>query len=541
MRASRDRILTSHAGSLPRPDHLIAANQEREGGGAADEAAFQATLRDAVANVVRRQRAVGIDVPGDGEYGKSMGHRVNYRAWWSYCFNRLGGLELGTTGLYDIPARRSGPGEIVLTSFADRRDRLKFGEAYRDPDSGVSTGPRAALWPVCVGPLTYTGQAAIQADIARLKRALAANGIEEGFMTSIAPGSASRIENRHYKTDEELLYACAEAMREEYKAIVDAGLILQLDDPAVAENWDMVNPEPSVADYQTFSMVRVEALNHALRGLPQDRIRFHLCWGSWHGPHTTDIPMRDIVGVMLAVHAGAYSFEAGNVRHEHEWRVWETVKLPEGKAILPGVVSHATNVVEHPELVAERITRFANLVGRERVIASTDCGLGGRVHPQIVEAQQLARAWTPPRERSLTPIVKATGLEVGGAGTGFFVDRTGFIVAGAQILDGCVKVRARNTVHDAPQAARLVAVDKANDLALLRVASASPLARSGGVPVQNVNLAVQTTRVRSFLEGQQVELEPAPAGRAPGTVDLAERARRLAVLVECVKESPPRI
>ncbi|HEV8141684.1 MAG TPA: cobalamin-independent methionine synthase II family protein [Methylomirabilota bacterium] len=392
MRASRERILTSHAGSLPRPDDLIDANRAREAGGAADEAGFQTRLRAGVADVVRRQKELGVDVPNDGEFGKGMGHRVNYRAWWSYSFNRLGGLELGTTGLYDVPAKRSRPGEVVLTSFADRRDRLKFAAAYADSDSGVSTGPRAALWPVCVGPLTYTGHDAIKTDIANLKVALAAAGVEEGFMTSIAPGSASRIENRHYKTDEEFLFACADAMREEYKVIVDAGLILQLDDPALAENWDMVNPEPSVAEYQKFSMVRVEALNHAIRGLPQDLIRFHLCWGSWHGPHTTDIPMRDIVNVMLAVNAGAFSFEAGNVRHEHEWRVWQDVKLPDGKIILPGVVSHATNVVEHPEVVAERITRFANLVGRERVIASTDCGLGGRVHPQIAWAKLEALA-----------------------------------------------------------------------------------------------------------------------------------------------------
>jgi len=240
---------------------------------------------------------------------------------------------------------------------------------------------------VCVGKLTYTGHEAIKSDIANFKAALQAAGVEEGFMTSIAPGSASRIANRYYKTDEEFLLACADAMREEYKAIVDGGLVLQLDDPAIAENWDMVNPEPTPADYRKFSMIRVEALNHAIKGLPEDRIRFHLCWGSWHGPHTTDIPMREIVEVMLAVKCRAYSFEAGNVRHEHEWKVWQDVKLPDGKLIFPGIVSHATNVVEHPELVAERITRFANLVGRERVIASTDCGLGGRVHPQIAWAK----------------------------------------------------------------------------------------------------------------------------------------------------------
>ena len=176
-------------------------------------------------------------------------------------------------------------------------------------------------------------------------------------------------------------------MREEYKAIIDAGLVLQLDDPSIAENWDMINPAPTPEEYRRFSMVRVEALNHALRGLPMDRIRFHLCWGSWHGPHVTDIPMRDIIDVMLAVNAQAYSFEAGNVRHEHEWKVWQDVKLPDGKIVIPGVVSHATNVVEHPEVVADRIARFAALVGRENVIAGTDCGLGGRVHPDIAWAK----------------------------------------------------------------------------------------------------------------------------------------------------------
>src|SRR5262249_40420440 len=188
----------------------------------------------------------------------------------------------------------------------------------------------------------------------------------------------------------EFVFACADAMREEYKAIIDAGLVLQIDDPAIAENWDQINPEPTVDEYRKFTMVRVEALNHALRGLPQDRIRFHLCWGSWHGPHTTDIAMRDIVEVMLSINAGAYSFEAGNVRHEHEWSVWKDVRLPDDKLILPGVVSHATNVVEHPELVAERIGRFAKLVGRERVIASTDCGLCGRLHPQVACAELAA-------------------------------------------------------------------------------------------------------------------------------------------------------
>jgi 5-methyltetrahydropteroyltriglutamate--homocysteine methyltransferase len=387
MRVSSDHILTSHAGSLPRPDALIEAYGAREAGEIGNDQAIEETLESAVDEVVRRQRDLGIDVPGDGEYGKSMGHRVNYGAWWRYSFLRLGGLDLGGPGLYEMPARHSRPGEVVLTSFADRRDRTRFAQAYADPDSGITTGPRPATGPVCVAPLTYTGLEAIASDIARFKAALAAAGVAEGFMTSIAPASASRIGNAYYKSEEEFLYACADAMREEYRAILDAGLILQLDDPAIAENWDQINPEPTVEEYKKFTMVRVEALNYAIRGLPRERIRFHLCWGSWHGPHTTDIAMRDIVEIMLAINAHAYSFEAGNVRHEHEWKVWQDVKLPDGKVILPGVVSHATNVVEHPELVAERILRFANLVGRERVIASTDCGLGGRVHPDIAWAK----------------------------------------------------------------------------------------------------------------------------------------------------------
>ena len=387
MRNSRDHILTSHVGSLPRPDDLIEANRKREAGEGMDEASFEKLLQSAVVDVVRRQREAGIDVPGDGEFGKSMGHRVNYGAWFSYAFNRLSGLERTSVEVPTVAPRKSHPDELVLLGLLKRRDRVRFAAAYADPDSGISIGRQPLFRPICVGPVKYVGQDAIKADIAHFKAALAACGVAEGFMTSVAPGSIARLGNTHYKTDEEFMFACADAMREEYKAIVDAGLVLQLDDPGIAENWDQIDPEPSVADYKKFTMRRVEALNHAIKGLPEDRIRFHLCWGSWHGPHTTDIPMRDIVDVMLAVKCGGYSFEAGNVRHEHEWSVWRDTRLPDDKLILPGVVSHATNVVEHPELVAERIGRFAGLVGRERVIASTDCGLGGRVHPQIAWAK----------------------------------------------------------------------------------------------------------------------------------------------------------
>ena len=388
MRNSRERILTSHAGSLPRPDDLIELNRRRLAGEGVDEAAFQAELRAGVSDLVARQKSLGVDVPNDGEYGHAMGARSDYGAWWGYSFQRLGGLEIveGEDPITSAP-RRSSPGNVVLTSFLDRRDWTRFQDAYNDPESGITIGRAERVFPACTGPLTYTGHDAVAADIANLKAALDASGYSEGFLNSLAPGSCSRIGNRYYGSEEEFMYACADAMREEYQAIIDAGFILQLDDPSISENWDQINPEPTVEEYRDFTMVRVEALNHAIRGLPKDRIRFHLCWGSWHGPHTTDIPMKDIVDVMLAIDVGAYSFEAGNVRHEHEWKVWRDVKLPDGKLILPGVVSHATNVVEHPELVADRIERFAEAVGPENVIASTDCGLGGRIHPDIAWAK----------------------------------------------------------------------------------------------------------------------------------------------------------
>jgi 5-methyltetrahydropteroyltriglutamate--homocysteine methyltransferase len=389
MASSDERILTSHAGSLPRPEDLIQANRSRAEAGFADEEGYQQDLAAAVASVVERQRETGIDLVNDGEYGHSMGQRYDYGSWWTYVFQRLGGLELAPIEMMQVRRERHQPGEVVLGSFDDRRDWLEFSEAYGDPSSGCALPHRAErrLTPVCRGPITYTGAEAVAADIAHFKAALAAAGLTEGFMNAVAPASCSRFGNEYYDTEEELLYACADAMRQEYQAIIEAGLILQLDDPAIAENWDQINPAPTVADYQRFTAVRVEALNYAIRDLPPERIRFHLCWGSWHGPHTTDLPMADIVNVMLTINAGAYAFEAGNVRHEHEWRVWQDISLPEGKKILPGVVSHATNVVEHPELVADRIERFADGVGRENVIASTDCGLGGRVHPQIAWAK----------------------------------------------------------------------------------------------------------------------------------------------------------
>jgi 5-methyltetrahydropteroyltriglutamate--homocysteine methyltransferase len=206
-------------------------------------------------------------------------------------------------------------------------------------------------------------------------------------MTAVAPGSFGREQNRYYASQEEFLYAIASAMRTEYRAIVDAGFVLQIDDPGMAENWDAMDPSVTLEQYREYAQLTVAALNHALEGIPEDRVRYHMCWGSWHGPHLTDIPLRDIVDVLLTVRAGAFSVEAGNVRHEHEWKVWREVKLPAGKVLIPGVVSHATNVVEHPEVVADRIVQYANLVGRENVIAGTDCGLGGRIHPSLAWAK----------------------------------------------------------------------------------------------------------------------------------------------------------
>ena len=388
MRKSTDRILTTHAGSLPRTPELLAANAAREAN-PADTAGYAQLLQDAVADLVRRQQAAGIDIPNDGEYGHAMSAEVDYGAWWSYSFARLSGLSVAETGIWEMEPVRSEPGRVVLTSFGDRRDRQRFSEAYSDPSSGITTG-KQKVFPKVTGPVKYTGHDAVAGDIDNLKAGLSAAGTEEGFLASLSPGSCSRIANEYYATEEEFIYACADAMREEYKAIVDAGLIVQIDDPSIAENWDQINPEPSVEDYLRFTQIRVEALNYALRGLPEEQIRFHLCWGSWHGPHTTDLEFRHLVDTLLKINAGGYSFEAGNVRHEHEWRVWEDTKLPDGKVIIPGVVSHATNVVEHPDLVADRIERFARLVGRENVIASTDCGLGGRVHPQIAAAKLAA-------------------------------------------------------------------------------------------------------------------------------------------------------
>ena len=391
-----NQILTTHVGSLPRPAKFIEVSQKRTLGEKFDEAAYEAELKSAVIDVVRKQKDAGVDLINDGELAHTMGWAYDYGSWWSYVIRRLAGVEVVDTGLWftKLSAHTQtpmAPNDFIVGDWGERRDMSQFQEAYMDPQSGCGL-PEQFMTnhsPLVKGPIKYKGQHLIQRDIANLKAGLKAAGLgtEGAWMNSIAPASCARMPNEYYKSEEELLYACADAVREEYKAIIDAGLIVQLDDPAIGENWDQQKNEPSVEGYRRYTRMQIDALNHAIKGLPSSKIRFHLCWGSWHGPHTTDIPMTHLVDLMLAVNADYYSFEAANARHEHEWKIWKDIKLPAGKKILPGVVTHSTNLIEHPELVADRICRFAEAVGPENVIASTDCGLGGRVHPQIAWAK----------------------------------------------------------------------------------------------------------------------------------------------------------
>lgn len=386
------RILTSHAGSLPRTPELIAANAARPVGedGLTPEptAEFREVLAQAVRDVVAKQHEIGIAVPNDGEYGHLMGSAVNYGSWWSYIFDRVSGLALtGDDHLNGEPVR-SGPGNVRLTTFPDRRDWTIFAEAYQDPSSGITVGSQPTF-PAAIGPIAYseTGRELVGQDISNFRAALDAAGYDSGYLAALSPGSGSRIVDHHYGDEDAFLDAWVEVMRPEYEAIATAGLTVQVDDPSIAENFDQINPEPSIEDYLAFTRKRVDAVNRALVNVPTEQTRFHLCWGSWHGPHTTDIEFRHLAPLLLEIDARYYSFEAANVRHEHEWTVWEDLALPEDKVLVPGIVSHATNVVEHPELVAQRLERFARLVGPERVIGSTDCGLGGRIHPQIAWAK----------------------------------------------------------------------------------------------------------------------------------------------------------
>ncbi len=369
MKRSADRILTTHVGSLPRPPDLLEMNDARATGRAIDPAAWAARVKSAIAEIVRLQRAAGVDIVNDGELSKS--------SWSSYVNERLGGFA-------ESVSRGQG-------SLAKGRDKKAFQEFYDEYDRiqpfRTVNGSR---WTdvVCNAPISYTGQTAVRMDVENLQAARGSVEAEEAFITAVAPGSIiTRRINQYYPSEEAFLFAIADAMKTEYKTIVDAGFLLQIDDPQLVTRYDAEDPPPDAEQYRKLAAARVEALNHALADIPQERVRYHICWGGWHGPHTTDLPLKDIVGLLLQIRAGAYLIEAANARHEHEWRVWEQVKLPPGKILIPGVVSHATNVVEHPELVAERVARFANLVGRENVIAGTDCGLGGRLHRQLVWAK----------------------------------------------------------------------------------------------------------------------------------------------------------
>lgn len=382
-------VKTTHVGSLPRTPELLAANTQLAAGQITGQQ-FQEILERASAEVVTKQREIGIDIVNEGEYGHQTSGAVDYGAWWNYSFSRLGGLTQTNEDRWaDSSVIRSEPGKIRLTTFTDRRDRNLFREAYEDPDSGVLGNRNSVGNPVITAPLTYIGAYAARRDVNLLLKGLQANGMDasSGFMAALSPGSCARIKNQYYRSDEEVVWACADAMRQEYKIITDAGLTVQIDDPSIAESWDQINPEPSLEDYKKFIGVRIEALNWALKDIPTELTRFHVCWGSWHGPHTTDIPFADIVEDVLRVDARGYSFEASSPRHAHEWRIWYEYQLPADKVLIPGVVCHSTNVVEHPQLVADRLSRYVAAVGSERVIASTDCGLGGRLHSSIAWAK----------------------------------------------------------------------------------------------------------------------------------------------------------
>jgi 5-methyltetrahydropteroyltriglutamate--homocysteine methyltransferase len=361
MKRSSERILTSHAGSLPRPDDVRALLAAKHAGEPYDTAAFAERVRIAVSDVVRKQVECGLDVVNDGELSK-----INFT---SYARERLGG----------VTQRKREPGQPSFKIWG--RDEAEFPEYFSTINLGVD-------YAVCSGPLKYLGHEAVQTDISNLKAALEGVTATEAFITAVAPGTIEHwLKNEYYADEESYLAAIAEAMREEYRAIVEAGFILQIDDPDLGDAWQ-IHPEMDVRAYRRFAELRIDILNHALRGIAADRVRFHMCWGSYHGPHKYDIPLEQIIDLVLKVNAECYSIEASNPRHEHEWRVWEKVKLPEGKTLMPGVVGHASDFVEHPELVAERLDKYARLVGRNNVIAGTDCGLGTRVgHPKIAWAK----------------------------------------------------------------------------------------------------------------------------------------------------------
>jgi 5-methyltetrahydropteroyltriglutamate--homocysteine methyltransferase len=369
MKRSDRRILTTHAGRLDGPPELMKLSRDVMVGHVADVNAFRPAVQRGIVDVIRKQADAGVDVISDGEVGKFGFGSLTYYG------RRLSGLT----------TRPLKPGEAPFMAL-ETNERIEFAEFYRD----LQFLPAPSERTVCSGAVTYIGQQEIQTDIQLFTSALAEANVrpEDAFMCVLAPGWLEHFfYNEHYATDEAYLFALADAIKHEYKAIVDAGFIVQIDDPALPDTYDMIVPAPSIEEYRKFAAVRIDAVNHALQGIPEDRVRYHICWGSWHGPHTHDLPLKHVIDLMLRVKAGAYSVEAANPRHEHEWKIWKEAKLPEGKILIPGVVSHASNVVEHPELVADRILLYASLVGRENVIAGTDCGMGMRVHPQIAWAK----------------------------------------------------------------------------------------------------------------------------------------------------------
>jgi 5-methyltetrahydropteroyltriglutamate--homocysteine methyltransferase len=372
MKRSTDRILVTHQGTLPRPDDLQDLLGARSSGQPYDRGALAARIQRAVKDAVRRQVECGIDVVNDGEMSKT--------SFSDYVSDRLGGLA---------------PTAEPYVSPINGRDLREFPEYFasrRGFGNRQAIGYRRVVFQ-CVAPLSYIGQQAVQTDIANLKAALATVNVEEAYLPAVAPGSIAHwLQNAYYKDEEAFLYAIADAMHEEYRAIVDAGFLLQIDDPDLADGWQ-VHPHLTLDEYRQVAELRTAVLNHALHGIPADRVRMHMCWGSYHGPHKHDLPLRDFVDIVLQVQADSYSIEASNPRHAHEWRVWEEVRLPPGKQLIPGVVGHCSDFIEHPELVAERLVTYARLVGRENIMAGTDCGLGTRVgHGAIAFAKFQALA-----------------------------------------------------------------------------------------------------------------------------------------------------
>jgi len=361
MQLSTDRILTTHAGSLPMPLDLGEILRAREAGQPYDQEAFKRRLASAVAEAVQKQAENGIDIMTDGEQSKT--------SFTTYLSERLAGIE-------------PRPGAVArAVSDRQRQDFPEYFAAQRAAAPGVG---RRQFY--CTGPLQYTGQEAVQTDIDNLKAALAGVQAVEAFVPAVAVGTVEHwIANEYYPSDEAFLFALADTLREEYRAIVDAGFILQLDNPNLPDGFGLYT-DLDMPAYRKFQELRIAALNHSIAGLPADRIRMHVCWGAHKGPHNTDVPLQDIVDLMLDVQVEAYSVEAANPRHAHEWHLWERVKLPQGKILIPGVVGHDSDTIEHPEFVAERICNYASVVGRENVLAGTDCGFGtSRLHPTIAQ------------------------------------------------------------------------------------------------------------------------------------------------------------